>query len=232
MSVPTVMIDAGVDTVEHICADLHAAADPDNATPMAAYMQGHFEFLGVSAPERRRLSKPLLTWAKTADPDELLDVCLRLWDHPARECQYTAMDALRSGARNLRADDLDAIARCITMTPWWDTVDSLAIHTVGTMVQQHPELVDQMDEWIGSDDLWIARSAILHQVTYDDRTDAKRLFSYCEQRMHDTDFFIRKAIGWALREYANTDPAAVSAFVQRHQNALSGLSRREALKHL
>lgn len=221
-----------IDDLGSLRSELIAVADPEKAGPMADYMKGHFVFLGVSAGERRLVSKPILKWAKTAEPAELLDLATHLWDEPEREFHYVGMDSLRAGAKHLRATDLETIAGFVTRTPWWDTVDSLAVHTVGTMVTTHPELAEEMDLWAESDDVWIARTAILHQLMYKDRTDINRLFTYCEMRMDHTDFFMRKAIGWALRQYARTDPAAVVAFVERHDDALSALSKREALKHL
>lgn len=206
-------------------------ADPDKAPGMSAYVKGHFEFIGVSAAERRQASKPIIAVAKTMDPDELLELAETLWAEPEREFHYVGMDALRAGAKNLRADDLEAVADFICATPWWDTVDSLAIHTVGTLVANH-DLGAVMDEWIESPDIWLARSAILHQLMYKDETDSERLFSYCRSQAENTEFFIRKAIGWALRQYARTDPEAVQAFVMAHDDVLSGLSKREALKHL
>jgi 3-methyladenine DNA glycosylase AlkD len=110
-------------------------------------------------------------------------------------------------------------------------VDALAANVIGPMVAADPALIATMDRWI-DDDLWIARAALLHQLTYRDRTDAERLFGYVDRRCGDTDFFIRKAAGWALREYAKTDPDAVRRFVARRGERLSGLTRREALKRI
>lgn len=211
---------------------LHEVADPDKAEPMAAYTKGHFVYMGVTAGDRRTVSKALIRDVKHAQPDSLIALATELWDQPERELHYIAMDLLRAGAQNLRPSDLDAVAGFITKTPWWDTVDSLAAWTVGPMVTNYPELVRTMDRWIDGDDLWLARTAILHQLGFKDRTDAARLFSYAERRAADTDFFIRKAIGWALRQYARVDPDAVRLFVAEHADELSGLTKREALKHL
>ena len=127
---------------------------------------------------------------------------------------------------------IDTARELVTTKSWWDTVDSLASHTVGRLVRTHPELVAVMDEWIGSDDIWLARTALLHQLTWKNDTDAERLFAYCLRRASEKEFFIRKAIGWALREYSKTDEAAVRAFVAEHRATLSGLSRTEALRWL
>lgn len=211
-------------------------ANASKAPEMAAYMKDRFAYLGCTAGERRLASKPIITAAKTLNPDELLDLVSALWAEPEREFHYVGMDAIRAGAKHLRATDLDAVKALILATPWWDTVDSLAVHTVGTMVTNHPEVVHVLDDWIEADqdtpEMWLARTAILHQLMYKERTDSNRLFTYCTMRMDSTEFFLRKAIGWALRQFARTDPDAVGTFVAENEESLSGLSKREALKHL
>ncbi|MCB1188785.1 DNA alkylation repair protein, partial [bacterium] len=112
------------------------------------------------------------------------------------------------------------------------TVDTLAALVVGPMVTRHPQLTAVMDEWIADENLWVARTAILHQLKYGKATDTDRLFAYCAAQAGHPDFFIRKAIGWALRQYARTDPGAVRRFVANHRDELSPLSIREATKHL
>jgi 3-methyladenine DNA glycosylase AlkD len=111
-------------------------------------------------------------------------------------------------------------------------VDTLAAHTVGPLVAAHPSLLDTMDDWIDDENLWLIRTAILHQLTYKQHTDAGRLFRYCAAQATHRDFFIRKAIGWALRQYDRTDPTAVRSFVDEHRTELSPLSVREAVRHL
>lgn len=224
-----------IDTQEllgELRVSLDTAADPAKSSQMTAYMKGHFEYLGITAGDRRIASKALIARAKKMEPDELLATAEALWSEPEREFHYVGMDLVRAGAKHLRPTDLGRVKGLITRTPWWDTVDSLAIHTTGTMVSTHSRLVEEMDMWAEADDIWIARTAILHQLMYKADTDKNRLFAYCEMRMEDTEFFIRKAIGWALRHYARTDPDAVRSFVERNEASLSGLSKREALKHL
>lgn len=226
------MTSTAEELLEELRPRLYAAANPEKIPAMVAYMKGQFEYLGLTAGERRIESKALIALAKKMEPGELLDTADSLWSEPEREFHYVGMDLLRAGATNLRATDLGRVRACIEATPWWDTVDSLAIHTIGAMVREHRALVEEMDMWVESENMWIARTAILHQLMFKDDTDTSRLFAYCEMRMADTEFFIRKAIGWALRHYARTDPDAVRAFVATHDASLSGLSKREALKNL
>ena len=116
-----------------------------------------------------------------------------------------------------------------SMIAW---ITYLASPTIGTMVRNHPELLDTLDRWIDADEFWLARVAIIHQLRFGADTDADRLFRYAVRRAGDPEFFIRKAIGWALREYAKADPDAVRTYVGDHRDDLSPLSRREATKHL
>ncbi len=213
-------------------AALEADADPADAEPMARYMKNRFAFLGIKTPARRAASRPTFAAAKSADVDDVLEFVAACWDQPEREFQYVGSDVLARVAARLRASDLGAVEQLIRTKSWWDTVDSLASPTVGTMVRTHPGLVSAMDDWIGSDDIWIARTAIIHQLRFGADTDEERLFRYCTRRAADTEFFIRKAIGWALRQHARTAPDAVRAFVAVHEHELSGLSRREALRNL
>jgi 3-methyladenine DNA glycosylase AlkD len=146
---------------------------------------------------------------------------------PEREAQYVACDVVR------RWEELATVELCeelIVTRSWWDTVDAV-VPVVGELVRRDPALVAVMDRWVADPDRWRARTAILHQLRYKDDTDVDRLFRYCTERAADPEFFIRKAIGWALRQYAWTDPGAVRAYVDGHPE-LSGLSRREALLNL
>ena len=127
---------------------------------------------------------------------------------------------------------LDVVRPLITAKPWWDTVDELAAHVIGPLVATYHGLIATMDDWSGDENMWLVRTAILHQVRYRETTDSERLFRYCAAQAGHRDFFVRKAIGWALREYAKVAPETVRAFVAEHSTELSGLSRREALKNV
>lgn len=206
--------------------DLDEIADPE------AYMRHQFEFLGVATPDRRAASKTAIRLAKKSNPSELIEFAQLCWAQSEREFQNIGADILRAGAKQLQPSDLPAVRALIETKSWWDTIDSLAPWTVGIMVRSHPGLVDEMDKWIADPNIWVARSAILHQLSYKDDTDAERLFRYVASRASDTEFFIRKASGWALRQYARFDTEAVVDFVEAHDDQLSGLTKREALKHL
>ncbi|MGP3770811.1 DNA alkylation repair protein [Streptomyces sp. SDT5-1] len=209
-----------------------AAADPERAANMRAYMKDVAPFLGLASPVRRELSRTVL--AGTARPDErdLTAVALRCWALPEREYAYFAIDVLRRHVTALTSGFLPVARELITTVPWWDTVDHLAAHIVGGLVAADPALRADMDAWIEDDDLWVVRTALLHQLRHKDATDTDRLFAYCLRRSDHPDFFVRKAIGWALREYAKTDADAVRSFVAAHRDALSPLSVREALKNI
>jgi len=218
--------------LDDLAVAFDAHADAERARGMAAYMRDQFEFYGLPSPVQRSLAREVLS--KHPLPDEpalaaLVDGC---WSRPEREWQYFACDLMARHARTLSSAFLTVAEQAITTKSWWDTVDSLASKTVGGLVRSHPELRTTMDRWVGDPNFWLGRTALLHQLSYKKDTDAARLFRYCEQRAGDTEFFIRKAIGWALREYSKTDERAVRAFVHAHESALSGLSKREALKWL
>ncbi len=206
------------------------AADPERAAPMAKYMKGRFAFFGIPSAARRTIQREVLgRWAPSEA--ELVVFTDAAWDRPERELQYAACDLVERGAKRASAAFVDDLERWITHRSWWDTVDALA-NAVGAVVLAHPQVAGRMDEWIGADDIWLARTAILHQRRFKTATDADRLFRYCLHRAGDSEFFIRKAIGWALREYAKTNPDAVAHFVHEHEGELSPLSRREALRRL
>ena len=210
-------------------------ADPERAAAMAAYMKDRFAFFGVAAgPRREAVRDATRDLGPPPDGDALLGLARRCWAADQRELQYTAADALRRWVGLLDASHLeqaDGVDHLIVTKSWWDTVDILAARVVGPLVETFAELTAVMDRWIEDPHLWRRRTAILHQLGYKDRADAERLFAYCAARAGEREFFIAKAIGWALREYAKVDPDAVWSFVDRNTQELAPLSVREATKH-
>ncbi|MEV7452279.1 DNA alkylation repair protein [Streptomyces nigra] len=231
--VPDVPRSVLADTVtERLTAVYGAAADPERAAAMRAYMKDVAPFLGIPSPERHALSRSVLQGTPRPDERDCTAVALRCWRLPEREYQYFAVDLLRRHVRRLSSGFLPVARHLVTTVPWWDTVDALAAHVVGGLVAADPALTADMDAWIEDDDLWVVRTALLHQLRYGERTDAGRLFGYCLRQSGHPDFFVRKAIGWCLREYAKTDPDAVRDFLAREGGRFAPLSVREALKNI
>jgi 3-methyladenine DNA glycosylase AlkD len=211
-----------------------AHRDPARAASMQAYMRGQFPYVGLMQADQTRLSRQVLAGTGQPTETDLATLARRCWKLPEREYQYFAVGYLRRWVPTLPASPafITVVEPLITTRSWWDTIDALAQHVVGPLVSLYPDLGATMDEWIESDNFWLARTAILHQCRYKDRTDTDRLFGYCVRRAKDSEFFIRKSIGWALREYSKTDASAVRGFVSQHAAELSPLSQREALKWL
>ncbi|MFI6406293.1 DNA alkylation repair protein [Streptomyces sp. NPDC050548] len=221
------------DTVlERLTATYAAATDAERAVPMRAYMKDIAPFLGLTTPVRRALSRTVLEGTPRPDETDCTAIALRCWELPEREYQYFAVDYLRRHVRHCTSGFLPVARHLVSTVPWWDTVDALASHVVGGLVAADPKLTADMDAWIVDDDLWVARTALLHQLRYKERTDTERLFAYCLRQSGHPDFFIRKAIGWCLREYAKTDPEAVRGFLAREKGRFAPLSVREALKNI
>lgn len=196
-------------------------------------MKDQFPFLGIKSPERRSLQRQALdrVGPPPGAPD-LSDAAAQLWTFDEREFQYAACDLLAKHVRLLSAGGIDLAHRLIVTKPWWDTVDSLAAHCVGPLVARFPRLAVVVDTWAEGGGTWERRTALLHQLRYGGRTDEERLFRYCLLLAQEREFFIRKAIGWALRQYSRVAPAAVVDFVATNREVLSPLSQREALEWL
>lgn len=218
--------------VNGLTAAFAVAGDPERAAGMRRYMRDQFEFFGVPTPQRRAISREVLDPLGRPSAFDLETLGPLAWAVDQREVQYAAVDALARHVKLARPELLDVVASLVTTKSWWDTVDALASNVVGPLVRRHPGLIATLDEWIAGDELWLARTAILHQLRYGDGTDAERLFRYSLAWAAHPDFFARKAIGWALRQYARTDSDAVRAFLVEHGDVLSPLTVREASKHL
>ncbi|MFG2503653.1 DNA alkylation repair protein [Streptomyces sp. NPDC048441] len=235
VTVPGVTIphsDVADTVMERLTATYPEAADPVRAAQAQAYMKNIAPFLGLPTPLRRDLSRTVLAGTPRPDEADCAAIALRCWELPEREYAYFAVDYLRRHVKRCSSGFLPVARHLVTTVSWWDTVDALASHVVGGLVAADPKLTAEMDAWIGDQDLWVARTALLHQLRYKEATDTERLFAYCLRQSGHPDFFIRKAIGWCLREYAKTDPDAVRDFVERERGHLAPLSAREALKNL
>ena len=215
-------------------AALEAVAEPGRVAPMQAYMRDRFVFLGVAAPQRRLAARGLLAGLTGIDAATLLEHAQLLWPQPQREYQHVALDMLALHRRQLNIAHLPALLALARQRAWWDSVDGMA-GIVGEVLQaEHQRGGDghaHMDGALRHEDFWLRRIAMLHQLGWRADTDAGWLFDAALALAHEDEFFIRKAIGWALRDYARHAPAEVLAFATEHRLQLSPLSYREALKH-
>lgn len=201
----------------------------DLAVPMAKYMKNKFPFLGIKTPERKELTRAFINERKK---DTVID-----WDFiykcfglPEREFQYLAISYMNRVKKLFTLEDMGKIEGLITSKSWWDSVDSIA-PIVGDICLSHPSVKDEVvDKWIFSDNIWLKRVSILFQLKYKDKTDREFLTKAIVNNADTPEFFINKAIGWALREYSKTDKAWVRDFISRVE--LSKLSIKEGSKYI
>ena len=204
---------------------------PVDAQAMSAYMKGLFPFLGLKKPLRAALTKPLFERANLPLKVELQATCEALWALPEREYQMVCLDLIRKFERQLTPEDLPWIKALILEKSWWDSVDFLATHAVGALLERYPAHIRPvLETWIHDPNMWLNRSAIIAQILYRKNIDVGFLEAAILPHVSSKEFFLRKAIGWALRSHAARDPHWVLAFVEAHRAELSGLSIREALK--
>lgn len=209
---------------------LLSAGDKSIAKQQKAYMRGQFEYCGLKTPERKEVLREF--YGAHGHPSlEELDVFVDLcFSDEYRDLQYVALDEIRRGLKKQKAEYIHFLVALIQRKSWWDTVDALFM-IIGKHLKRFPELQKEMpDQWIRDDDFWINRVAILYQLKYKADTDVDRLFSYILMHENSKEFFIQKAAGWALREYAKTDPQRVVSFIESEN--LAPLTKREGLKWL
>lgn len=217
-------------------AALRPLADAGRAAGAKAYMRGQFEHLGIGTPERRAAIAPLIRGFRPASAEELRAAATGLWAMREREYQYVAADLLIRCQDALSLEDLPWLLELAQQKSWWDTVDCL-VKVVGKLVRRaDPEGngakgVRAMDRAVKHKNFWVRRIAVLHQLGWRGDTDTERLFRYAELLAAEKEFFIRKAIGWALRDYAWHDWRAVEKFLSASKVKFSGLTVREARKN-
>ncbi len=221
---------------------LASAGDPQRALGQQRYMKSAMPYHGITSTELTRLLRPLLTDERWRLPsrDTWEDTARSLWDNAThREQRYAVQALLRHRTYRAWQDPalLPLLRHCISTGAWWDHVDDLAAHHVGDLLLHHrEEITPVLRTWMAGDDLWLRRAAIISQLGHKAQTDTDLLSDAIDANQegtaYGTTFWIRKAIGWALRQHARTDPDWVRAFVESRGPRLSGLTRREARKHI
>jgi 3-methyladenine DNA glycosylase AlkD len=209
-----------------------ANKNPENAFAMAKYMKNNFPFFGIKTEERRRIFKEIWKENKEEVSANAREIALDLYSKPEREFQYCAIEILIKELKgNYKKDDIQLIEKLILNNSWWDSVDTIAKYILGEYLLEFPlETKNVIERFSRSENMWLSRSAILFQLGYKQKTSADLLFSECLKHSHSKEFFIQKAIGWALREYAKSNPEDVQEFVKT--NTLKPLSKKEALKNM
>jgi 3-methyladenine DNA glycosylase AlkD len=202
-----------------------------NALQMARYMRNLHPFYGIKTPQRTDILKEALAQNGLPTPAELPELLPAMWEKAERDWHYCALDIFFKNAGKCDKTALDLVENLIIQKSWWDTVDYLAPRIAGKLFLRFPEQVElYTSKWIESDNFWLQRAAIIFQLSYKTKTNFPLLCAYIERRKDSKEFFIQKAIGWALRQYARTAPQKVRDFVEHTDPA--ALSRREAMKHL
>lgn len=206
-------------------------ANPANAIQMQKYMKDQFAFYGIHSPLRKEIYKTHKKQYGLIPEAQTTDIVRWCWEVPQREYQYFAMEFLGKKQKKVHCEIIKLYEYMITTKSWWDTVDFIAANLVGSYFKQYPESIrDLTDKWMNSGNMWLQRTCLLFQLKYKSETDVKLLESFIIELALSNEFFIRKAIGWSLREYSKTDAHYVIHFLR--ENKLSGLSETEALKWL
>lgn len=202
------------------------------AKGMVAYMKNQFSFIGLSSEQRRRLQHPILLELKqitsTAKKWEIIEA---LWQLKEREYHYLALDWLKTfKSTDFNEDDDKRFYALLTTNAWWDSIDVLGPHPIGKWAKQYPERARQVfNEWKKDESFWVNRVCIIYQLFYKEDTDVEFLNQLIAELKSNKEFFIQKAIGWSLRQYARVDAEKVLEIVENE--GLTGLAKREALKH-
>ena len=208
-------------------------ANPDYAGAMKSYMKSQIPFYGIQSGPRKKLYTEAFRKYPVSNLDEYLSIAEQLWDGIYREDKYTAIAFLRKYHKYHTMDLLPLIKKMIETGAWWDFVDEISAHLTGALLKNHPdEMKKILFEWIKNENIWIRRSAILSQLRFKKETDEEMLFDFCQRRLHEKEFWTRKAIGWALREYSKSNAAAVRDFVIKHKDNMSALTLKEASKYI
>ena len=222
--------------IVEVRAALEKAADPLKAPKMQAYMKSTMPYRGVSSPEQKAIWKAVFAAHILSSRDQWQRVALALWREASfREERYAAiaLTGLRQYAPYRTMASLPMFEEMIVTGAWWDFVDAIAARQLGEILRAEPFRMSKlMRRWSRDPHMWKRRSAILCQLGFKRETDLKLLYDCIEPNLEDREFFIRKAIGWALRQYAWTDPREVKSYVTANKSRLSGLSVREALKNV
>ena len=211
---------------EKIFSEMKQIWVKDNVIPMEKYMRNKFRFLGIKTPERRKLAKKLF---KNIDKNTEIDwdFVFKCWENDFREMQYLALDYIKILQKTLLPKDITNLKKLIVSKSWWDTIDNIDL-IIGQMALEFEILL----EWSISENIWLRRIAIDHQLLRKENTKTEVLEKILTNNFWSDEFFINKAIGWALRDFSKTNPVWVKNFLEKYSSKMSSLSIKEASKYL
>ncbi len=221
------------DLVSFVAAELSQRADADKAGPMAAYLKTDMPFYGVQKKGRTEVLRAVKKQFPIESNDAYRKAIGALWAQPHREEKYMAIAIAKEHAAFISHDNVKLYRQLIVEGAWWDLVDDVAINCVGIADRdERDKMAPVIEQWVDDEDMWLRRTSLISPIKHKADTDYETLFDHCLRRAHEKEFFIRKAIGWTLREYAKTEPDRVRDFLLEHRDRWSGLTFREASKHL
>lgn len=210
---------------------LEANADSGKALTAKAYMKGHFDYYGMRMQDRRDLMKQFFTEQGWFEKERLTEMVEWCWKQPQREWQYVGMEAVQKFIKKSDPSILPLLEMMLSTKSWWDTVDMIATNCVGVLFQKFPELiVPTTQKWMDSNNMWLQRTCIIFQLKYRLNTDTNLMFEYMLRLNQSNEFFIQKAIGWALRQHSKYERDLIVDFIR--DNELKPLSKREGMKWL
>ncbi|WP_102028376.1 DNA alkylation repair protein [Salirhabdus sp. Marseille-P4669] len=220
-----------MELIQLLVSEFEKHQNTANAVPMEKYMKNRYPFLGIKTPLRREIMKKFYKETGLLKEPFHKGFVLDLWELEEREYQNAALDYIDRSLKKLEKEDITLIEQLITTKSWWDTVDTLATKAVGKIAKDNPSVIqEKIEDWAYGEHLWLRRTAILFQLKYKENTDEELLYRFIKQNADSKEFFIQKAIGWALREYSKTNPHSVKQFIEK--TPLQRLSIREGSKYL
>jgi 3-methyladenine DNA glycosylase AlkD len=209
--------------------ELEAHRNEKIAHEQSAYMRNLFSFYGIKTTERRAIAKPFIEKRFLPSKQEAKNIVMQLWQLPQREYHYVAQELMEKYKTQFEQHDIELFEYMITTNSWWDTVDFIAAKLVGAYFKKYPKQKEvYCKKWLASNNMWLQRTAVIFQLKYKETTDVLLLQKVIQSLLGSKEFFINKAIGWALREYSKTNPLWVVQFVEN--TTLNNLSKKEALR--
>jgi 3-methyladenine DNA glycosylase AlkD len=210
---------------------LSTHTDADKAKAMSAYMKNHFPFFGIKSPERAELLKQFQRENTPPPYIELFEVISEFFEQPQIELHYCAIEILAKRKKEVRKEDIEFFEKLLLTQSWWDSVDTISSGVISPYFMNFPDQIRPITEhWMASNNIWLQRVCLIFQLSYKEKTDFTLMAEYILRLKESNEFFIQKAIGWALREYAKREPEKIKKFIEN--NTLKPLSKREALKHI